>query len=128
MEMGVSLERAVTTRGLTPHYAFLDRIKSTLTQLYASRLRGLYLVGSRARGDHRSDSDWDILIILDTCDYDVELPRIEPHRLELQSHFGFDEDDLLSLSPLSEAQFWGLDRTYEGITGRFQRDAIDLLA
>ena len=39
----------------------------------------LLLYGSRARGDHREDSDWDLLILLDkpklvADDYDVTYP------------------------------------------------------
>jgi len=128
MKMGMALTDAIETRGLTPHHRLLAQVRSVMMDLYGERLQGLYLVGSRARGDHRPDSDWDVLILLDTCDYDIELPRLEPHRLAIQAQVGLEVVDGLSLSPLSEAQFWGLDRKYEGITGRFQRDPIDLLA
>lgn|SRR3990170_2479611 len=36
-----------------------------LRQAYGQRLRGVYLFGSRARGDHEPDSDVDVLIVLD---------------------------------------------------------------
>jgi len=39
-----------------------------LTEAYGDRLRGVYLYGSRARGDHDRDSDVDILIVLDTIE------------------------------------------------------------
>lgn len=41
--------------------AFRDR----LAHRYGDRLRGLVLFGSRARGDHREDSDADVAVFLD---------------------------------------------------------------
>lgn len=35
---------------------------------YGPRLTGLYLFGSRARGDHRPDSDVDLAVVLTTLD------------------------------------------------------------
>ncbi|MCC7106625.1 MAG: nucleotidyltransferase domain-containing protein [Chloroflexi bacterium] len=39
----------------------------------------IYLFGSRARGDWREDSDYDVMVLVD---YDVE----RPHRLEQQAY------------------------------------------
>lgn len=58
-----------------------DRIKDLLTDLkarlattYGSRLKAVYLYGSYARGDQESESDIDILIILDRVDhYSLEI-------------------------------------------------------
>ena len=36
---------------------------------YGGRLKGLYLFGSRARGDHRPDSDADVAVILEDGDW-----------------------------------------------------------
>jgi uncharacterized protein len=36
-----------------------------LRDVYRERLRGVYLFGSRARGDHVPDSDVDVMIVLD---------------------------------------------------------------
>ena len=47
-----------------------------------------YLFGSRARGDHRPDSDWDILILVDedTVTMDIENKfRDDLYELELES-------------------------------------------
>lgn len=54
---GGSLPDAKTRQALA---AFRDR----LARRYGDRLRGLVLFGSRARGDHREDSDADVAVVL----------------------------------------------------------------
>lgn len=43
----------------------LDAFKVRLAQRYRERLKAVYLFGSRARGDHRPDSDLDVAVFLD---------------------------------------------------------------
>lgn len=43
----------------------LARLKRELETLYGSRLKQVLLYGSRARGDHREDSDYDVLVVLE---------------------------------------------------------------
>jgi predicted nucleotidyltransferase len=45
----------------------LHDFKSILSEKYGQHLRALYLFGSRARGDHRPDSDLDIAVFLDAA-------------------------------------------------------------
>lgn len=49
--------------------AALADFRSRLVQRYGSRMRGMILFGSRARGDHRPDSDADVAVFMgDTPD------------------------------------------------------------
>ena len=44
----------------------LGAFRSRLEQRYGAGLRGLVLFGSRARGDHRDDSDADVAVFLES--------------------------------------------------------------
>lgn len=48
----------------------LDRIKQVASKVLPKG-SALYLYGSRARGDSRNDSDWDLLILLDKAKLDA---------------------------------------------------------
>jgi uncharacterized protein len=45
--------------------AALTSFKAILSARYGAHLKTLYLFGSRARGDHRPDSDADVAVFLD---------------------------------------------------------------
>lgn len=58
----------------------VDALKSDM-----STVRGLYLHGSRVRGDFREDSDYDLLLITqDKIDEDLET-RLKDHNVQLQA-------------------------------------------
>jgi predicted nucleotidyltransferase len=97
----------------------LEQMKS----IYGKKLLSVKLVGSRARATATDSSDYDFLIFLESCDYDIEVPRLKVVCDQLSSKHGLGP---LSLSPMSPEQYHGLDAKFEGITGRFLRDAINL--
>lgn len=51
----------------------LARIAAALRETFGARLVSALLFGSRARGDHRADSDYDVAVFLE--DYDAERDR-----------------------------------------------------
>lgn len=68
------------------HQDLLNRIKLDINT--KDPKAEAYLFGSRARGDHRPDSDWDILILVDedTVTMDIENKfRDDLYELELES-------------------------------------------
>ena len=57
----------------------LSRLRRELEALYDERLQGVYLFGSHARGEATSESDVDVLVVLDTItDYGEEIRRTGP--------------------------------------------------
>jgi hypothetical protein len=64
-----------------PHAATTDpvlaRFRTAVTDLYGDRLTRVVLYGSRARGDHQPDSDYDIAVFLN----DLPNRAIEMRRL-----------------------------------------------
>ena len=57
----------------------LARFRDTLAELYGQRLERVVLFGSRARGDARADSDYDVAVFVrDIGDRWQEVDRIVP--------------------------------------------------
>ena len=68
------------------HQDLLDRIKLDIST--KDPQAEAYLFGSRARGDHRPDSDWDILILIDEDKVTMDIEnkfRDDLYELELES-------------------------------------------
>jgi predicted nucleotidyltransferase len=79
----------------------LRRLRAELEQHYGDRLQAVLLYGSRARGEARPDSDWDVAVILK--DYDGS--RAERHRLaDLAFDLMVESGKVLSLLPLAPGE------------------------
>lgn len=62
---------------MTIHNPVLNRFRTALHALYGDRLERVVLYGSRARGDARPDSDYDVAVFLrDMNDRHPELRRL----------------------------------------------------
>lgn len=60
-----------------PDDPILARLKRELVALYGPRLKQVLLYGSRARGDHRDDSDYDVLVVLEgPIDWHAEMDQL----------------------------------------------------
>lgn len=95
----------------------LTRIASALRGAFGARLVSALLFGSRARGDHRDDSDYDVAVLLEGYDHAVDRPILDRVREELG-------EDVFTL------QFWpfGRDGLAERTTLTFniRNDAVPL--
>lgn len=66
-----------------------SRIRAALTALYGTRLRGIVLYGSEARGEARPDSDIDLFVLLEgpvrwSRDLQAIIEALYPLVLELE--------------------------------------------
>ncbi len=98
----------------------LRQLKRELEELYGERLKGLYLFGSRARGDAEPDSDVDVAVVLDGS----EPPPDDRQRLsEITADLSLEADACILTSVI------GLD-DWDAIGSTFiwnvRRDAVPL--
>lgn len=72
---------------------FVHRLKGQL----GDHLKQVYLLGSRARGDHGPDSDFDCLVVLDAIS-----PAVTEVIDEIAGHFLYEYSLVFSVFPISE--------------------------
>jgi type I restriction enzyme S subunit len=87
----------------------LEELKEGLQQIYGERLKGVYLFGSRARGDAEEDSDIDIAVVLD--DFESEY-REGRSWSRLASEIGLKYTCVPSLLAIREADWRARDDSF----------------
>lgn len=98
----------------------LTEVKQRLTALYGTRLKRAVLFGSRARGDHRKNSDYDIAVFLIDYDYSMgEVFRLAEVSWDLQ----VDTGAIVSFKPFPSNKA----RTRQSLLSReVERDGVQL--
>jgi uncharacterized protein len=97
----------------------LADVKRQLNDLYGDRLKRVVLFGSRARGDHRRDSDYDIAVFIDGYSGSME----EVHRLaDIGYDFMMKKKKFVSLKPFAPGA-WDVDTLF---MRHMHRDGIDI--
>jgi predicted nucleotidyltransferase len=99
--------------------AVLARFRAAVRTLYGDRLERTVLFGSRARGDARPDSDYDVAIFL--RDYTRAWPEIQPLG-RITTEILQDTGALISALPFPAGSY--RDRTM--LMGEIRREGVDL--
>jgi|SRR3954469_18960863 len=80
----------------------LSRFRSAIAEVYGDRIEHLVLYGSRARGDARADSDYDIAVFLrDLCDRVHEMNRLA----DLGTDFLYSTGCVIHATPYPAASY-----------------------
>ena len=97
----------------------LKRLRAALDDLYGARIERVVLLGSRARGDAREDSDYDVAVFLrDLTDRWHELDRLA----DLRTEFLEDADIFIDAKPYPAGAY--RDRTT--LMQEIRREGVDL--
>jgi predicted nucleotidyltransferase len=99
--------------------AILTRFRAALGEIYGDRLERVVLYGSRARGDHRPDSDYDIAVFIkDPGTLGEEIRRLASLTTDILIKTGA----VISATPFRAGAY--RDRT--GFMHEVRQDGLDL--
>jgi antitoxin ChpS len=115
---------------MPPDDATVDRalrdFVDILRPLYGERLRGVYLFGSRARGDHTAESDADVAVILADGDWTYWDEKMRLADLEYDTIIATGAEP--QGWPVRESEWLNPERHRNPeLVRAMQRDAKDLL-
>ena len=97
----------------------LSRFRAALDEVYGERIERVVLFGSRARGDARPDSDYDVAVFLkDLKGFGKEAGRIAEIEADILTETGV----VINTMPLQAGSY--RDRT--GLMRELRRDGLDL--
>ena len=97
----------------------LIRFRAAVTEIYGDRLDRFVLYGSRARGDHRPDSDYDVAIFLrDMPERTIAMTRLA----EMETDILYDSGAVINALPFP-AEAYG-ERT--GFMHELRQDGLEL--
>jgi predicted nucleotidyltransferase len=97
----------------------LTRFRAALGEVYGDRLERVVLYGSRARGDHRADSDYDIAVFIkDAGNFYDESGRLAAITTDILE----DTGAVISATPFPAGAY----RERTGFMHELRKDGLDL--
>jgi uncharacterized protein len=97
----------------------MSRFRSALDEVYGERIERVVLFGSRARGDARPDSDYDVAVFLkDLTGFGEEMGRIA----EIETDILYDTGAVINALPLQAGSY----RERTGLMQELRREGLDL--
>lgn len=80
--------------------SLIEQYIAEIKKIYGSYLQKVILYGSYARGDFNSDSDIDIMILLNMSDYDL---KVYSQQLSYMT-YDFNLDNDLDIKPIAKSE------------------------
>jgi predicted nucleotidyltransferase len=97
----------------------LGRFRAALDGVYGARIERVVLFGSRARGDGRPDSDYDVAVFLrDMTGFGEEMGKIA----EIETDILYDTGAVINALPLQAGSYH--ERT--GLMQELRREGLDI--
>jgi predicted nucleotidyltransferase len=97
----------------------MSRFRAALDEVYGERIERVVLFGSRARGDARPDSDYDVAVFLKGLfGFGEEMGKIA----EIETDILYDTGAVISALPLQTGSY----RERTGLMKELRREGLDL--
>ena len=97
----------------------LSRFRAALDKVYGDKIERVVLFGSRARGDARSDSDYDIAVFLkELSNFDKEAEQIARIEIDILN----DTGAVINAMPFSAGAY----NRRTGLMRELRREGLDL--
>jgi predicted nucleotidyltransferase len=97
----------------------LVRFRRALSEVYGSNIERVVLFGSRARGDARPDSDYDVAVFLNELEtFNAEATRLAA----IETDILYDTGAIINALPFRAGAY----RERTGLMSEVQRDGLDL--
>jgi uncharacterized protein len=102
-----------------PNDPVLARFRAAVTEIYGERIERVVLFGSRARGDAKADSDYDIAVFLkDAGTFTDDSARLAAVSTDIL----FDTGAVISATPFPAGAY----RERTGFMHELRKDGLDL--